>query len=223
MSAYPRGEPRSVADPEKDGYDEMIQQHRWQKGGSNSNGRAGDAKPAAPPTVLRQLNFARDARAKWEAGDRGQAVLDGLAGVADVTVGGSIVRGLLRGEVKIQGPHKWRTKPWEEGRGARQWMGDKGILKPGQHGHHAIISHKGLGKLVPDLVKNQPWNIKGTESPEIHGRIHGPYKGKPQFGFAGRYWYGTPAWWKAANASALTHGFSEALDRLDEAVVPRKR
>ena len=35
-------------------------------------------------------------------------------------------------------------------------------------------------------------------NPEIHGRIHGRYRGKPQFNQAQRYWYGTPAWSKVA-------------------------
>lgn len=223
MSAYPKGEPRSVIDPDKDGYDAMMRGHRNRQSQADAN-RAARAKTSTnPPTVVEHLDFARDARKKWEAGDRGQAMLDGLAGVADLTLGAAALRGLLRGEVKVNGPHKWRTKPWEEGLGARQWMGEKGTLKPGQHGHHAVVPNGGWGKVIPDAIKNQPWNIKGMESAEQHGRIHGPYKGKPQFNRAERYWYGTPTWWKAANASALTHGLSGTLDRLDEAVVPRKR
>jgi hypothetical protein len=42
-------------------------------------------------------------------------------------------------------------------------------------------------------------------SAEIHGRLTGSYKGKPQFGLLGQYWYGTPHWSKVATVSAAGH------------------
>jgi hypothetical protein len=108
-------------------------------------------------------------------------------------------RGLLKGGLKTKGPFDWRTKPWEEP-GARKWLGEKGFLKPGQHGHHALVPNNGWGKAVPNWIKNQAFNIKGMATPAQHGRTHGNYKGMPQYNMIQRYWLGTPRWWKATNA-----------------------
>jgi hypothetical protein len=150
------------------------------------------------------------ARKDWEQGHHVRALIDGVVGVSEAGLAKSVIKGVIKGQVKLKGPYVWRTKPWEEGRGLRQWMGDKGILKPGQHGHHALIPKNGWGKAVPDWLKNQPWNIKGMESAAQHGRIHGRYKGAAQFNPLERYWYGTPQWWKAANALGASGSASAA-------------
>jgi hypothetical protein len=56
---------------------------------------------------------------------------------------------------------------------------------------------------VPDWIKNQPWNIKVLPDKVVHTRIHSnmPSKGLKRFNPAERWWYGTPAWSKAAAAS----------------------
>ncbi len=77
----------------------------------------------------------------------------------------------------------------------------------GQHVHHGLIPNGGWGKAFPDFIKNQPWNLKFTETPLEHIRIHGQSHkfGLPQFNVVQRYFYGTPTWWKAAKASAVAH------------------
>jgi len=68
-----------------------------------------------------------------------------------------------------------------------------------------IVATVRSGEKVPDAIKNQPWNIKPMPRAEVHGRITGPYKGKPQFNALERYWYGTPAWSKVATGAAVGH------------------
>lgn len=233
-----RGVPRSVADPDADSYDAMIRKHRelmqareaadggprgahghetpLQSAGMSPKVTAA-AKPgtpaaANPASFAGPFDFARRGRAEWEAGHPIKGMADALSGAADLYLAGSAVRGLAQGAFKLRGPFVWRTKPWEEARGARNWMGDKGFLEKGEVGHHGLVPNNQWGRSVPDWIKNQPWNIKGIKSPETHGRIHGRYKGQPQFNPLERFLQGTPDWWKAAVASATGHGVSSADD-----------
>ena len=82
--------------------------------------------------------------------------------------------------------------------------------------HHAFIPNNRWGKAVPDVIKNQPWNLKATETPLHHIRIHGRSRkfGLPQFNVLERYWHGTPTWWKAANGSVAGHGVQAVVDHL---------
>ncbi len=154
------------------------------------------SKPIGHPGFAESLipvwGSGRDAVADLQEGDYSGAALKGALAVSDLipaeAVAGSLEKGAWKG-----GSHAWSA--------TRKWLG-KEYLEPGQHGHHWLIPQNGWGKDVPDWLKNQPWNIKGMPSPEVHGRIHGRYNG-PQFNPAQRFWYGTPAWVKAVAGEAV--------------------
>lgn len=98
-----------------------------------------------------------------------------------------------------------------------KWMGHegKGLLEERQHGHHWLIPRNGWGKNVPDVIKNQPWNIKAMPSEEVHARMRGARNGKPQFNAIERYVQGTPTWWKVQNGVWAGHavgGIEEGLN-----------
>ena len=124
--------------------------------------------------------------------------------VSDLALVKGAVVALGKGAVKVGGSYAWRAKPWEEVQGVRKWLGEKGYLKPGEHGHHGLIPQNGWGKAIPHYIKNQPWNIKGLD-PVTHGRIHGRYTVEgvklPRFSLAERVWHGTPTWTKPAAAA----------------------
>ena len=119
-----------------------------------------------------------------------------------------MVRGVRHGYFKLNGSHSWKQ--------TRKWLGKKGLAAKGQHAHHALIPNGGWGKSVPDAIKNQPWNIKATESPLHHTRIHSASRKMElqRFSPIERYWHGTPTWWKAANASAVGHATQAIGDHL---------
>lgn len=210
-------EPRSVIEPDADAYDEMIRKHRA-NAAARESGETGvetaSSIPQQPVTkpIADAFKFAREGRAQWEEGQHVEGAAHAAAGLGNLIVTVDTLDGLAKGGLKIGGPMAWRTKPWEEA-GARKWLGDKGFLERGQHGHHALIPNNGWGKAIPDWIKNQPFNIKGMEDAVQHGRIHGRYKGLPQFNALQRYWYGTPQWWKAMNAS-LIGGAIEGSNKL---------
>jgi hypothetical protein len=114
----------------------------------------------------------------------------------------------LKDGFKFNDPHDWKS--------TRKWMGDQGILEKGQHGHHALIPRKEWGKWIPDIIKNQPPNIRPMESPVAHTRIRGNARiqGLPRFTPLESYLHGTPRWWKAANAAAVGHATQIAGDHL---------
>jgi hypothetical protein len=153
----------------------------------------------------------------------GAAVNAGLA-VSDVMLAKAVVGGLAKGGLKLAGPYVWRMHP-KQGQGARQWLGDKGFVKPGQPAHHWWIEQKSK---VPDWIKNQPPFIKPTRDAVEHGRIHGPYTVDgvklPRFNDAQRLWYGTPQWAKAAYVSSAGHsGAAAGRAGADEASLTRPR
>lgn len=78
------------------------------------------------------------------------------ASVGFSMVGGGIVNGALKGAFRFKtvGSHTWGA--------TRSWMNSRGImtLRSGQHRHHWLFErNQGIGRFVPDAIKNQPWNI----------------------------------------------------------------
>ena len=65
--------------------------------------------------------------------------------ISDLALAKGLVVGGLKGAVKISGSHAWRSKPWDDVPGVRRWMGERGHLRPGQHGHHGITPQNGWG------------------------------------------------------------------------------
>lgn len=189
MARMPSGEPRSVPDPAGDEYDRMVAAQKARAGGEPWYLE----HPGLAESLVPVWGSAREAVADAHEGDYVGAAINGGLAVSDAFVAGAVVKGLAKGGLKLAGSNSWKE--------TRRWMGKKGQLQPYQHGHHGIIPQNGWGKIVPDVVKNQQWNVKGMPSPEVHGRIHGPYLGRPQFNVVQRYHYGTPRWAKAATVS----------------------
>ncbi|MFC4160758.1 RHS repeat-associated core domain-containing protein [Chitinimonas lacunae] len=82
-------------------------------------------------------------------------------GVGLSMVGGGLMNGLFKGAFKFKtaGSHTWDA--------TRKWMSKNNIM-PIQNGvqrHHWLFErNQGIGKRVPDVVKNQPWNINPIRS-----------------------------------------------------------
>ena len=216
------GRPRSVPDPDKTAYDEMIQRHRVlvarqervdrpaDNSGEASRPFVQSAVPSRPidtvmADIVHVLNGPREARRKVVAGHIVRGLLDGATSAADLELGASVEKGIRKGAFKVTGSHSWRQ--------TRKWLADKELAAKNQHVHHALIPNREWGKWVPEIIKNQPWNLKAMETPLDHIRIHGRSRkfDLPRFNRLQRYWYGTPRWWKAANGSLAGH-ISEFVD-----------
>jgi hypothetical protein len=202
------GRPRSVPDPDGKAYDEMIRRHRQMMARREAAHAPRGPVDAIVAGVVQVLNGPREARREIEQGHVVRGVIDGITAAADLQLARGVIRGVRGGPVKLGGSHSSKE--------TRRWLGQKGLAEKGQHAHHALVPNKRWGKAIPDVVKNQPWNYKMTETPLHHTRIHGASRkfGLPQFNMVERYWHGTPTWWKAANGSAAGHGVQAVTDHL---------
>jgi len=167
-----------------------------------------EADPIGHPGALESfvpiLGSGHEALADLQEGNYRGAALNGALAVLDAVpmeaAGNAIRKGAWKG-----GSTTWNA--------TRKWMAGRGYFEPGQHGHHwAVSQDSALARWKPGWF-NQPWNIKPMPSPEIHGRIHGPYRGADQFGLLGRYWHGAPGWWKAVNADAGVRAVKSQTDQ----------
>lgn len=208
--SYARGDqPRSVPDVHGPAYDAMLQKQRA------LNARQEQAwwktHPGALESIAPVWGSAREAVADAAEGDVVGATVNGLLAISDLAPGGYIVKAVAKGGAKSLwkkgGSHTWNA--------TRKWMGKNGIAEAGQHVHHGIIPRNGWGKPVPDSIKNQPWNATPMPSPQVHGRVHGPYGGQPQFPLPQRYWIGAPDWAKRAHVW-VPSGAVTAADSLQE-------
>lgn len=220
------GRPHSVPDQDGEAYDAMIRRHRVLLA-ARENDHAihasqapGAASQAHAPHgvidsitagVVHVLNGPRAARREVEQGHLVRGILDGAAAAADLQLARGVFGGLRRGSFKLSGSHTHGA--------TRKWLGRKGLASKGQHAHHGLIPNGGWGKVVPAAIKNQPWNYKMTETPLHHVRIHSRSlkAGLPRFNRVERYLHGTPTWWKAANASLISHGAAPLGHALSEA------
>jgi hypothetical protein len=205
--SYARGDhPRPVSDPDKAAYDAMAAKQKAH------NARQEEAwyrqHPGLAESLVPVWGSGREAVADALEGDVVGATANGLLALTDLTGEGYVLKTLGKGGLKIGGSMAWKQ--------VRKHMGDKGLLEAGQHGHHWLIPQREWGKGVPEIVKNQPWNIKGMKSPEIHARMRGATKGgKPRLNPIERYVEGTPSWWKVQNgvwAGHAAQGVEEGLN-----------
>jgi hypothetical protein len=217
MARMPRGEPRSVPDPDGERYDEMIRQERLKK-------ERAEAAAARPGRSVGHPGFAeslipvwgsgREAVADFQEGDYAGAALNGALAASDLFLAESIAKGLAKGGFYfVKGAAKEGAYDWS--RKVRPWMGEQGRLAPGQHGHHWAIPQNGWGKHVPDAIKNQPWNIKPMADATTHWRLEHRVGDLPRFNPAERYWHGTPAWSKVATGGAVGHPAAAAKAHSD--------
>jgi hypothetical protein len=149
--------------------------------------------------IARILNGPRQARHEVEEGHPLRGAVHAATAAADLELGRSVLSGVRRGAFKISGSHGWKA--------TRKWMGKRGFAAKRQPVHHWAIPQGGWGKVVPDFIKNQPWNGRPMETVLNHIRTHGaaPSFGLPRFNALERYWHATPTWWKAATGSMVGH------------------
>lgn len=225
MATTPKGEPRSVDDPDARAYALAMRGQRAinEKAHALLDGARdldwSDVEdrlrqhPGAAESMIPVWGSARGLIADGYEGDRAGVALNAAMLVSDLVPVTAAAKGVAKGAyfvaktgTKHAAPYRWKGN-------VRKWMGKQGHLAPGQHGHHWLIPQNRWGKHVPDVVKNQPWNIKPMSTPENHWRIEHRVGDKPRFNPAQRYWYGTPDWVKAGKASLVGRGAEVARER----------
>ena len=177
--------------------------------------------PGFAESLIPVWGSAREAMADEEDGNVAGAALNTALALSDLSVAGAGANAVRKATLKtglkgamflLKGAAGDSAKGtvWKS---VRRKMGEHGLLEKYQHGHHWFIPQR--WEKVPEVIRNHPLNIKGMPSHEIHGRVHGRYGGKPQFGLLGQLWHGTPHWAKGAAGSAVGHPVAAATARKD--------
>ena len=195
--------------------DGQNEQHRYWTGGDEEGIDAADTtgvpkfQPTSPqpnrPGFLNHPGFmeslvpiwgpAREAAADGADRDWTGVALNTLLTGADLFGAGE----LSKGGLKLTGSHTWPA--------TRKWLTKTGFAKKGQVVHHSPFErNQGIGKFLPDIIKNQPPNLKPMPSAQIHDRMNHAAWGQPRLNVLERYHYGTPDWLKWAKPVAVGHG-----------------
>lgn len=107
-------------------------------------------------------------------------------------LGGGLLNALGKGAFRFKRGAEWVTKtgktmnPHSWG-ATSKWMNKEGIqvLQQGQHRHHWLLErNQGIGKNVPDWIKNQPWNTN-----PISSEFNSWLASRPHLA-----WMGAPSW-----------------------------
>jgi len=140
----------------------------------------------------------------WGLVNTGLAISDVFLVKSLVTAAGKVgVAGLVR----LGGSETWgAAKGWMVRNGWREFKG--------QPFHHWLIPQGEWGKVVPGLIKNQPWNILRISeegvSDGLHIMLHGGTTGAGEtMGIAQRLLMGSPTWAKVLLINMGLRGASQ--------------
>jgi hypothetical protein len=156
-------------------------------------------KPAGTAgSMVPVVGSLRNSVYNYSKGNLVAGTVDAAGAASDVFLVKSVLTGLVKGALKT-GSNTWSA--------TRKWYGQAYDVAKGTPVHHWAIPQNGWGKVVPNWIKNQPWNLMPMESPEFHRAVHGV--GTHAFNALERIWYGTPAWSKVMGISVGTRVANE--------------
>lgn len=220
----PRGQPRSVPDPEGELYDREMAKRRAQREAEDRGFRsplemAQDAlhdfqngpkiqRPTLGQSFIPVIGPAWEAAADLQDGNYGGAAFNGAMAVADALPVGVAVKG-LRSLSKGVGIFK---KGSLTSRAATQQYRRRLGMGPGEEVHHTIP----LDGIPRDAQnwRNQFAFFKPLPQ-EVHQRLHRSWNGKPRFDPMRRIGYGTTDWQKAVPTGVAGYG-ADSWENLTE-------
>lgn len=136
---------------------------------------------------------ANQAYLDFSAGKNGWGTFNAALAVSDVFLVKSIFTGVSKGGLLAfsKGNASWGGR-----NGYRAFYGKSGFASKGQDVHHWLIPRNEWGRGVPNLIKNQMWNLMPFKSRSLHFRAgHGwNYLGESGMSIGGQLWFGTPLW-----------------------------
>jgi hypothetical protein len=165
---------------------------------------AGQPPPVGPPGFIESFipvwGSGRSALNDFETGHWGWGTFNAGVALSDVFLVKAMATGLAKGSWKL-GSHTWSA--------TRAWYGTTRGLAPRTPVHHWLIEQgSSVGRHVPDVIKNQPYNLMPLADQALHIEVH------QSAGFR-RVWYGTPGWAKALWFSTTGRGVDAAEDVLE--------
>ena len=156
-------------------------------------------KPGSGESMIPMYGAGINASYNFQEGNYGWGAFYTAMAISDVFLIKSMAQAFGKGCWKV-GSHSWSA--------TRRWYGKHWNLPKYTEVHHWLIRQGSwFGSKVPEVVKNQPWNLvpiyKTSEysSRVLHMAVHGS-KATVKLGYAKWFWYGTPQYVKAATLSA---------------------
>jgi len=220
----PRGEPRSVPDPDGPGYDAMLRQHGLMQEAKSGRGAAPgprssrqlidwDRHPGFAESLVPVWGSAREAIADAHEGDYLGAGVNAVMAASDLMPATFIAKGLGKAGVKAALKAGTSTT-WKN---TQRRMARAGYFEAGEQGHHWLIPQR--WKFVPEEIRNHPANIMPLAA-DVHKRMHTADRINelPRYGWVQRLQDGTPTWFKADTGLAAAKG---AVGSVNEERHPR--
>jgi RHS repeat-associated protein len=140
----------------------------------------------------------------WGIVNTGLAISDVFLVKSLVTAAGKVG---VEGLAKLAGSNAWGA--------TRSWLAREGWTEfAGQQFHHWLIPQRTWGTVVPDIIKNQPWNLmrmpEGAAGQALHTMLHGGVTGAGEsMNMAQRLWFGSPGWAKVLTGDMLLRGATQ--------------
>lgn len=222
MATMPRGEPRSVPDPEGEAYDEWVRRKRAQEAremaaeraldaaptqrwsGSPARMEADDAMAATPmdpnafwdaPVVGPALEGIEDVRGRRPVQAVGNATL-AVVDAALLATGVGVLNAIERGVANNVGVRTAEA--------VRKQLRRRGVTLPGQEINHTFELN-GIKRTVENW-RNHPAFLKVMEKAD-HRRLRGKWGDLPRYDPIRRAWIGSPDWMKAVPAWIAARGY----------------
>lgn len=233
MAQAPRGNSRSISDQARDVYAERLRRDAeildQAKAVAAKLTPDWDSHPGFAASLIPVWGSGREAVADFREGDYVGAGINGALAASDLFLAGGAAKGIAKGAIKFKkgltkaAPYKWKN--------VRRRLGNENFLEKYQEGHHWLIPQGGpLGKAVPDVIKNQRWNIMPIPNNAAgrleHARIHRPVTIRAtattpkielkRYNALQRYIHGTPTYWKSTNGVAAGHAAAAGKAEWDE-------
>ena len=173
---------------------------------------SGNAGPCAAPSfgesLVPILGATRAACNDFAEGRLFWGSLNAAVAFSDIAIATAVVKGVSRGAVKLGRTYTWGV--------VGPWYRHTRSVADGVDAHHWLIPRGGGGRLVPDWIKSQPWNLVPVPA-ALHRRgIHGRQSGLLN---VSELVYGTPTWFTASPMFLVGHSLQGPRAR--EGELPR--
>jgi hypothetical protein len=214
MTTMPKGQPRSVPDPEGELYDvEMAALRRRRE--ETEEGRTKLARPSLAQSFIPVVGPAWEAVADYQDGNYAGAAFNGAMAVADVLPIGIAAKGVRAASKGITVLKDGSVSA----NAAAKKIRAKGLAGKGQEIHHTIPL-KGLSRTAQDPRNH--YALLKVLPVEQHRRLTGSWKGAPRYDPVRRVWYGTTDWQKALPTAAAANLADGVQNLFQQRGTPRR-
>lgn len=214
MTTMPKGQPRSVPDPEGELYDADMAALRRRREEAET-GTTKIARPNLAQSFIPVVGPAWEAVADYQDGNYAGAAFNGAMAVADLLPIGVAAKGV---RAASKGIKVLKEGSVSANAAAKQIRG-KGLAGKGQEIHHTIPL-KGLSRTAQDPRNH--YALLKVLPVEQHRRLTGSWKGAPRYDPVRRVWYGTTDWQKALPTAAAANLADGVQNLFQQRGTPRR-